>query len=174
MGVLFDLDYETASVLWETNVNINVKWSFGRAVYWANSRLECCWRTDFCRLTLSGNIKRGKQERNLPEEKDSKQWPNWLPLCSPCHLIALRRTEKGGGREGEEEKPVISDERQILFMQIGCRVFLTMQTLVDNKLFVLGLWQFVWICKYYRGNREEGSEGRQAEITLLICNQVLR
>lgn len=33
----------------------------------------------------------------------------------------------------------MSDERLILFMQIGCKVFLTMQTLVDNKLFVLGL-----------------------------------
>lgn len=41
--------------------------------------------------------------------------------------------------EGEEGKPVMSDESLILFMQIRCRVFLTMQTLADNKLFVFGL-----------------------------------
>lgn len=57
------------------------------------------------------------------------------------------------------------------FMQIRCGIFLTMQTLVDNKLFALGLWQFVWICKYYRANGEQEKEG---EMRLLICNLVLR
>lgn len=42
-------------------------------------------------------------------------------------------------REGAQGTPVISDERLMLFMQIRCGVFLTMQTLVDNKLFVFEL-----------------------------------
>lgn len=79
--------------LWKRNVNINLKWSLDRLIIW--------WSWDWSvaeGLILSINSQQEHQTGNksvtFQNRKDSKQWPNWLPLCSPCHLIALWRTEK--------------------------------------------------------------------------------
>lgn len=87
--------------------------------------------------------------------------------------FTLSSESSGRNKKGERTARKASNpwRKTDTFMQIRCGIFLTMQTLVDNKLFALGLWQFVWICKYYRANGEQEKEG---EIRLLICNLVLR
>lgn len=162
-------------LLWKGSVNSNVKWSFGQAVLLGEVqdcptiRVGCCWRAGFFFFLFITSWREpqtwNKSVTFQAKEKDSKRWPNSLSLRSPCHLIAVRGAERRAGKAGNLWRKTDT------FMHIRRGIFLTMQTLVDNKLFALGVWQIVWICKYYRANEEEDNEG---EIRLLICSVVWR
>lgn len=139
-----------------------------RLFYWVKYRRRYCWRTDFVDY-LSAGTSNMKQERNLLGKKKKIQRGDQTDY--PCiHLVIWKLCEEQKG-ERTARKASNPWRKTDTFMQIRCGIFLTMQTLVDNKLFALGLWQFVWICKYYRANGEQEKEG---EIRLLICNLVLR
>lgn len=146
-------------ILWKRNVDINLKWSSQKAVYWLQLSLHNTESNFVEGVNLSVNSHNEHQTGYKIVKENSKRWPDWLPLCSPCDLIApwWRETETQTERRREWEhwkttNP--SDDRVwyflwYFFMQIWGRVFLTKQTLVYNKLFVWGIWHFVWICKYY-------------------------
>lgn len=140
-----------------------------RLFYWVKYRRGYCWRTDFVDY-LSVGTSNMKQECNLPGKKKKR-----FNAVTKLIILAFTLSSESSARnkKGERTARKASNpwRKTDTFMQIRCGIFLTMQTLVDNKLFALGLWQFVWICKYYRAKREQEKEG---EIRLLISNLVLR